>query len=131
MVREVRDLGFRTALVTSKIRDSAGHGLRLLGLEAVIDCVVGADQVAEPKPAAEPVLRAASLLGVAPGDAIMVGDSAHDMASGRAAGAQTAAALWGAQDRAALAAAAPDYWLNDPPDLVPLLQSTLSAPAPP
>jgi beta-phosphoglucomutase-like phosphatase (HAD superfamily) len=41
--------------------------------------------VAELKPAAEPVVRAASLLGVAPADAIVVGDSAHDMASGRGA----------------------------------------------
>jgi len=85
MVRQVQDLGFRTALVTSKIRDSAERGIRLLGLEAAIDCIVGADEVAELKPAAEPVVRAASLLGVAPADAIVVGDSAHDMASGRGA----------------------------------------------
>jgi phosphoglycolate phosphatase-like HAD superfamily hydrolase len=34
MVRQVRDLGIRTALVTSKIRGSAEHGIRRLGLEA-------------------------------------------------------------------------------------------------
>jgi pyrophosphatase PpaX len=122
MVNSARGLGFRTALVTSKLRDSACRGIRLLGLEAAIDCIIGADQVVEPKPAAEPVMTAAQVLGVAPADAIMVGDSAHDMASGRAAGARTAAALWGAQNRAALAAAGPDYWLEHPEDLIGILR---------
>jgi pyrophosphatase PpaX len=125
MVREVRGLGLGTAVVTSKIRHSAERGLRVLGLERIVDCIVGADDVAEPKPAAEPVVKAARLLGAKPLEVIMVGDSAHDMASGRAAGARTAAALWGVLDHVALRASAPDYWLESPADLTRLLQSTV------
>ena len=114
MVREVKGLGLGTALVTSKIRDSALRGMTVLGLEDAIDHLVGGDDVSDPKPAAEPVLKAARLLGVEPREVIMVGDSAHDMASGRAAGARIAAAAWGVEDHASLKAAAPDFWLQSP-----------------
>jgi pyrophosphatase PpaX len=123
MVHAVRARGLGTAVVTSKIRDSAERGVRVLGLEGAVDCIVGSDDVAEPKPAAEPVIKAARLLGAHPREAIMVGDSAHDMASGRAAGARTAAAGWGVENDAALRASAPDHWLEKPRDLRRLLDS--------
>jgi phosphoglycolate phosphatase-like HAD superfamily hydrolase len=43
------------------------------------------------------------------------------MNSGRAAGVQTAAALWGPFGRDHLESAKPDYWLETPSDLVELL----------
>jgi pyrophosphatase PpaX len=50
-----------------------------------------------------------------------VGDSIHDMHSGRAAGVRTAAALWGPFGRNHLESARPDYWLESPADLVRLV----------
>ena len=123
MVRAVKAFGLGTGVVTSKIRDNATLGLKVLGLEQWIDCLVGGDDVSDPKPAPEPVLLAARLLGVEPREAIMVGDSLHDMASGRAAGARTAAAGWGIEDSTALKSFAPDYWLDSPADLAAILES--------
>jgi len=48
---------------------------------------------------------------------VFIGDSRHDLVSGRAAGVKTAAALWGPFDRAHLADLEPDYWLETPRDL--------------
>ena len=45
----------------------------------------------------------------------------HDMESGRAAGVQTAAVLWGPFGREHLEASAPDDWLEKPDDLRTLL----------
>ena len=50
-----------------------------------------------------------------------MGDSIHDMVSGRAAGVRTAAALWGPFGREHLELATPDYWLETPADLLTLL----------
>jgi pyrophosphatase PpaX len=83
--------------------------------------LVCADEVTNPKPHPEPVEKALTLLGADPATTVYVGDSIHDMHSGRAAGVRTAAALWGPFGRAHLESASPDYWLDSPRDLVDLL----------
>lgn len=112
------DAGGKTlGLVTSKMRGGALKGLRLVGIEAAFDVVVGSDEVTHPKPHPEPVLLALERLGRAPAEAVFIGDSRHDIECGRAAGVKTAAVLWGPFDRKHLEDLAPDYWLERPADL--------------
>jgi pyrophosphatase PpaX len=120
-VREIKAVGIQTGLVTSKNRPGALRGLKLVGLEALMDVLVCADEVTNPKPHPEPVEKAVALLGADPASTVYVGDSIHDMHSGRAAGVKTAAALWGPFGRNYLESASPDYWLERPGDLVTLL----------
>jgi pyrophosphatase PpaX len=122
-IREIKAAGVQTGLVTSKNRQGALRGLTLVGLEALMDVLVCADEVTNPKPHPEPVEKAISLLGADPATTVYVGDSLHDMHSGRAAGVRTAAALWGPFGRAHLESATPDYWLERPADLISLLRS--------
>lgn len=117
-VRAVRAAGLRTGLVTSKMRSGADRGLRFLQLDGAMDVVVAADDVVNPKPHPEPLLKAAAALGIDVRGTLFVGDSVHDMECGRAAGALTAAALWGPIARKELEPAAPDYWLERPEQLV-------------
>jgi pyrophosphatase PpaX len=120
-VREIKAAGVQTGLVTSKNRMGALRGLKLVGLEALMDVLVCADEVTNPKPHPEPVEKAVALLGADPASTVYVGDSIHDMHSGRAAGVKTAAALWGPFGRDHLESASPDYWLEVPGDLVALV----------
>jgi len=120
-VGSIRAAGRRTGLVTSKNRQGAMRGLTLVRLEAMMDVLVCADEVTNPKPHPEPVEKAVALLGADPGTTVYVGDSIHDMVSGRAAGVRTAAALWGPFGREHLELATPDYWLETPADLLTLL----------
>ena len=64
-----------------------------------------------------PVLVAMERLGARPETTVFVGDSPHDMASGRAAGVRTAAALWGPFPRETLEPHQPDFWLGAPTEL--------------
>ncbi|HEX7335916.1 MAG TPA: HAD-IA family hydrolase [Gemmatimonadales bacterium] len=121
-VRELKAAGLATGLVTSKNRQGAIRGLRLVGLEALMDVLVCADEVTNPKPHPEPVEKAVALLGAEPATTVYVGDSVHDMHSGRAAGVKTAAALWGPFGRSHLEGARPDYWLETPGKLVELVK---------
>ena len=65
-VREIKAAGLQTGLVTSKNRQGALRGLKLVGLEALMDVLVCADEVTNPKPHPEPVEKAVALLGADP-----------------------------------------------------------------
>jgi pyrophosphatase PpaX len=120
VVEEIRRLKAnrkQLGVVTSKLRDGAMRGLRISGLEDAFDVVLGCDDVTHSKPHPEPVLKAVAQLGAKKERTVFVGDSRHDMESGRAAGVKTAAVLWGPFDRAHLADLAPDYWLEKPQQL--------------
>ena len=106
--------GVRLAVVTSKTHQLARRGLRQCGLNHYFDVLIGMDDVAEHKPHPAPVLAALTRLSVGVRDVVFVGDSPHDMCAGRAAGVDTAAALWGPFSRDELAAESPDHWLATP-----------------
>jgi pyrophosphatase PpaX len=121
VVQALKADGVATGLVTSKNRTGAVRGLTLVRLEALMDVLVCADEVENPKPHPEPVEKAVRLLGADPRSTVYVGDSIHDMRSGRAAGVRTAAVLWGPFGRNHLEGAQPDYWLERPEELLALV----------
>ncbi len=122
VVRALKEDGVATGLVTSKNRSGALRGLTLARLEELMDVLVCADEVDNPKPHPEPVEKAVRLLGADTRATIYVGDSIHDMRSGRAAGVRTAAVLWGPFGRSHLEGAQPDYWLATPGELLELVR---------
>ena len=124
VVRALRDGGIATGLVTSKNRAGALRGLTLVQLETLMDVMVCADEVENPKPHPEPVEKAVRLLRAEPSTTVYVGDSIHDMQSGRAAGVRTAAVLWGPFGRSHLEGAQPDYWLERPEELLTLVRES-------
>ena len=130
MLRRLHEAGIRLALVTSKNRQGALRGLELTGLANYFDVLVCADDVQNPKPHPEPVERALALLGARKEDAVFIGDSIHDMHSGRAAGVRTAAVLWGPFGRAHLEPTSPDHWLGTPHEVLEMLGVVTGPPAP-
>jgi len=128
VVRALKADGVATGLVTSKNRVGALRGLTLVQLEALMDVLVCADEVENPKPHPEPVEKAVRLLSADPRATVYVGDSVHDMLSGRAAGVRTAAVLWGPFGRAHLEGAQPDYWLERPEELLTLVRDSSMLP---
>jgi pyrophosphatase PpaX len=110
-VAELARRGVGLAIVTSKHRRSTLRGMDLCGITSHFEVIVTPEDVANAKPHPEPVLRALEALGVAPHEALFVGDSPHDLAAGRAAGTFTAAALWGPFPREALLRERPDALL--------------------
>lgn len=68
------------------------------------------------------VARAAERHSVGPERCIVVGDTEHDIACARAAGAHAVAVATGGRDRATLSACRPDLLLDDLSDPEPLLE---------
>ncbi|PKW18920.1 HAD family hydrolase [Saccharopolyspora spinosa] len=85
-LREARELGIPAALVTSTIRSLTELALETLG-RGSFDLTVCGDEVdGKNKPAPEPYLKAARLLGVDPADCVAIEDSPTGVASAEAAG---------------------------------------------
>ncbi|CAN5741894.1 HAD family hydrolase [soil metagenome] len=120
-VTRLAEKGIGLAIVTSKHRHATLQGLELCSLTRHFQVIVTPEDVRMPKPDAEPVLLALSRLGVAPSEAIFVGDSPHDIAAGRAAHVRTAAALWGPFSRGVLEAENPDSFLESQGDVLDLI----------
>src|ERR1019366_93274 len=115
--------GLVMGIVTSKGDELARRGLELTGLAKFLPGVVSADSVTKHKPEPEPVLLALEQLGVGADEALMMGDSPHDISSGNAAGVRTIGALWGPFTREQIAVAHPAYWLSNIRELPSLLEA--------
>lgn len=116
----LRARGSRVAVVTSKRAGVAHRTLEVCGLAGEVELVVSADEVRRGKPDPEAVHFALGALGLegSPTEVLFVGDSPFDLRAGRAAGTRTAAAPWGAFERAALEAERPDYFLEGLADVL-------------
>ncbi len=86
LLRELRDAGVPTALVTMSLRAMAEDIVSAIDFEA-FDALVAGDTVQHPKPHPEPYLRAAELLGVDIAACIALEDSPPGVASAAASGA--------------------------------------------
>ena len=122
VVRELADAGHPIGVVTAKIESGARRTLAHTGLLPYVQAIVGADSCANAKPHPEPVLLALSRVAREPAEALMLGDSPHDLAAARAAGAVSVAALWGACRQDVLAPHA-DHLLAHIRDLPALVRS--------
>ncbi len=116
-----RERGWAIGVFTGKGRRSAVFTLKRLGLWPV-DALVTSDDISDPKPHPEGVLQAARLLGLPPERLLVVGDADADVRAGRAAGARTVAALWGAFHPDALRQTQPTWALEQPAMLRELLE---------
>lgn len=90
--------GWRHAVCTNKPTGIARDILKALELSRHIDAVVGGDDSLPLKPDPAPVRACLDALDVAPARALMVGDSANDVAAGTAAGVPVIFARYGYGD---------------------------------
>jgi phosphoglycolate phosphatase len=100
------DQGIALAVATSKFHRSADALLTAAGLRDRFD------QVTRPKPHPEMGETILRVLGVAAEDAVMVGDTTHDLLMAKAAGMRSIALTYGVHSRQELEAADPT-WVAD------------------
>ncbi|HET6440532.1 MAG TPA: HAD-IA family hydrolase [Anaeromyxobacter sp.] len=121
--------GHPLAVVTAKTERGAMRTLEHTGLARHLRAVVGSDSCARGKPHPEPVLVALGRLGVGPAQAVLLGDSIHDILSARAAGVLALGAGWGAATSEALMTAGAWRTLSDIRELSAVLGTLETAAA--
>ncbi len=95
ILEKCRNSGIAWGIVTNKPEYLTLEIVEKLGLSDKVACVVGGDTLAKRKPDPEPVIHACALAGVAPQDAVFVGDSSRDIEAGRRAGLITVGVTYG------------------------------------
>ncbi|WNK19275.1 phosphoglycolate phosphatase [Halomonas piscis] len=118
----LRDSGFVLALVTNKPERFVAPLLEHFALCDAFSLCLGGDSLARKKPDPLPLCHAAERFGVPAGHCVMVGDSRHDMAAGKAAGFATAALTYGYNHGEPISDSMPDALLDS-------LSELLAAPA--
>ncbi len=106
------------AVLSNKPGDFARKIVRALGVGDAFGAVLGGDEGPR-KPAPDGLLLLCARLGIAPAEALLVGDSAVDIQTGKAAGVPTCAVGWGPGERSALSLA--DHLCETPAELCALL----------
>lgn len=106
---QLKEVGIRLALVTSKTRFELNPTLERVPLQRYATVIVTADMTTRPKPYPDPVYLALQTLQIGAHESLFIGDSPYDLQSGRAAGVHTGAAAWGPHPRATLEAEVPDH----------------------
>ncbi|GAA5171109.1 phosphoglycolate phosphatase [Viridibacterium curvum] len=119
--------GMPCAVVTNKAAEFTEPLLRQLRLDQFFQCVVSGDTLPQKKPRPEPLLHACAALGVAPHEALMVGDSANDAEAARRAGIPVLLLTGGYSEGVAVDTLDCDGLLSNLAELLPMLG--LSQPA--
>lgn len=119
---QLRDMGILLAIVTSKRGSVAQKSLDALNLSGYFKVIVTPEMTERHKPEPDPVLCGASLLGVLPCEAIMVGDSPYDLLAGRAAGCLTCGVEYTRLELNVLQLTKPDYMITEVSSLIEIIQ---------
>lgn len=117
----LKENGKKLAIVTAKMRSGVELGLQLTKIKQYFDAIVTIDDVKNPKPHPEPVLKAMSELNVEKDESIMVGDNYHDIESGKNAGIKTVGVAWSVKGEDYLRQFKPTYMIDDMKDLIPIV----------
>lgn len=114
--------GIKLGIVTTKIRPTTLKALEMFDLLKYMETIVTVNDVSQAKPHPEPVLTAVANLGVDPARTLMVGDSAVDIQSAKAAGVRVAAVAWSLKGEDTLCKYNPDYIIHDMKDLYTIVE---------
>ena len=85
VLEALKAAGHTLGVCTNKPFDPTQRILAALKLDRFFDAVIGGDSLAQRKPDPEPLLETIRRLGGSPEHAVMIGDSANDVACARAA----------------------------------------------
>lgn len=123
LLEEVKRRGFKTGLVTSRLRHTTDQGLEKYGIDHCFDAIVTAEDTDRHKPDPEPVNTALEKLGSKAENAIMLGDTMFDIMCARNAGVKSVLVSWSVAVNAHedLGETAPDYIIHKPEELLELI----------
>jgi pyrophosphatase PpaX len=124
LLEELKSRGYKTGIVTSRLRHTTDLGLEKYDMAKYFDIVITCDDTEKFKPDPEPVNIAMERLGSKPEETIMVGDSKYDILSAKSAGAKSALVSWAIAiaDEDKTGENAPDYILETAGTLLDILE---------
>lgn len=121
LLRDVSARNIKLAVISNKNEDLSSLILQALGINDLFETVCGGDSYPERKPSPLPLLKVAEILGVAPHECIMVGDSINDIQAAQRANIASIACTWGYGSAEELSGA--DAFARSPQELSALMSA--------
>lgn len=113
VLAQLKEHGCRIGVVTNKARVTTEMGLRHTGIDAYVDEVLTVDDVRNPKPDPEMIVRMMDKLGTAPERTLMVGDSHYDILAAHRAGVRAVGVAWSLKGTGVLKEHGADWIIED------------------
>jgi 3-amino-5-hydroxybenzoic acid synthesis related protein len=117
LLEHLQKNGYKCALCTGKDRERTIEILHRLSLKQFFDYIICSDEVKNPKPHEESLLRAIQNLNININNAVMVGDSINDIICAQRAGVKSIAVTWGDNSEQILSRQCPDVIAKTVKDL--------------
>jgi len=118
----LKEKGYNLGVVTSKYKEAAWPSFTHYNLQDLFTVFVALDDVNEPKPNKEPILKALSQFNNV-NKAIMIGDNRGDILAGKNANIYSAGVAWSLKGSSHLMEAKPDFILKDMNDIFKIIQT--------
>jgi HAD superfamily hydrolase (TIGR01509 family) len=109
ILKYLKSKGKLVTLFTGKGTSTTSITLRELNFEKYFDYIVTGNDVVNHKPSAEGILKIVDKYSLTKDEAIMIGDSLHDVKAARQAGIKIAAALWDSFSKEKVLQMNPDF----------------------
>lgn len=121
-LEELHRRGHRLTIASSRLTDSLLLFMRHHSIEGLFEYVVGSDSVENHKPHPEPVVKTLNALGVAPSEAIVVGDMPVDVLMAHNAEVSSIAVEYGNATRAELMESQAEWIIDDFRELLTIIE---------
>lgn len=92
---ELKKAGYQLGIVTNKIHRLAEYALKCVDLENIFDVIIGYEDVINPKPDKEGIIKAINLFNSDIDSTIYIGDNASDILSADNASVDSCLVTWG------------------------------------
>ncbi len=122
ILKKIKSLDIKTALLTTKAQDQADKITNHFGLSADLDYIMGRRPGLAHKPSPEPLLKICDDLSINPENSMIVGDSEMDIQCGKNANAKTCGVTYGYRTREDLQKESPDYVVDNIGELQQIIE---------
>ncbi|QIB70501.1 HAD-IA family hydrolase [Aminipila butyrica] len=123
LIKDLHQKGYKTAVVTSRLKPTTMEGLQKYGLDQILDAIVTVEDCTRHKPDPEPAQIALKKLSAKPEEALMVGDSKFDIGCANNAGVTSVLVDWAVAiyDKEQEGIFKPDYVIQKAEDVLEIL----------
>lgn len=125
MLKALKEKGYKICIVTSRTKESTKRYIDFTGIGGVFDDIVACEDTEEHKPSPAPILEGIRRIGLNREELLMVGDGVFDLGAAKGAGVKSVLVGWKITENNKLKGEVilPDYEINEPMDLVDLVDS--------
>ncbi len=124
-IKALKEMGIKIGIVTSKRKNMAIRGLKLINIYEFMDVVICPEDTEKHKPLGDPAIKACEMLNISPNEAVMVGDSHNDILCGKNAGCKTCVVKYTDLSLKELMEYNPDYAIESIEELADICRASI------